>query len=230
MTRKIFFCLSFVLALAAPAPAQNTNSSTTTAAPPATRKRTTTTPAAAGASGAQETPATAPATARKGKAAASHAANDANARAVRDAFDELIAAVRRADAEAVMKLYWNSPQLLLFNNNGTVTKTWEQAHSNRVSLYKDLKDVKLDVRDPRVQMLGPTAAVVTYLWTQSQTAGGNAEKATGRTTLVFQKIGNEWKAVHAHVSPDRPDPSLLLPSERTTEPEPTPAAQPPVNL
>jgi uncharacterized protein (TIGR02246 family) len=150
------------------------------------------------------------------------------ARAVREAFDSLVDGIRRADAEAVMKLYWSSPQLTLFNNNGTVTRGWEQAHSNRVSLYEKTKDVKLDVRDVRVKTLGPSAALVTCIWDQAQTADGQPEHATGRLTLVYQKIGTEWKIVHAHTSPDKPNPSNVLPSERVPETDTTPL-RPPVN-
>jgi uncharacterized protein (TIGR02246 family) len=145
------------------------------------------------------------------------------ARAVREAFDSLVDGIRRTDAEAVMKLYWNSPQLVIFNNNGTVTRGWTQAHSNRVSLYEKTKDVKLDVRDVRVKTLGPSAAIVTCIWDQTQTADGQSEHATGRLTLVYQKIGTDWKIVHTHTSPDRPDPSNVLPSERVPETDATPA-------
>ena len=109
-----------------------------------------------------------------------------------------------------------------------MTKSWEQARSNRESLYAKVSDVKLDVRDVRVKTLGPSGAVVTCLWEQSQTAGGQPERATGRLTIVYQKVGTEWKIVHTHTSPDRPDPSRLLPSERTTTTAPAepPAAKP----
>lgn len=144
-------------------------------------------------------------------------AEQAQINGVREAFDTLIDGIRRADAGVVMGVYWNSPRLILFNNNGTVTKSWEQVKQNRESLYARVKDVKLDVRDVVIQPVGREAAVVTTLWEQTQTADGQPERATGRLTLVFQKIGNEWKAVHAHTSPDRPDPSRLLPSERQSE-------------
>src|SRR5438874_8328049 len=190
MFKKIIFVASLVAALSASALAQNTNTNT---AKPATTGRRQTTPA-------------------KKPAATGDAAE---ARAVREAFDSLVDGIRRADAEAVMKLYWNSSQLVLFNNNGSVTKSWEQAHSNRQSLYAKVKDVKLDVRDVRVKTLGPGAAIVTCLWEQSQTADGQPERATGRLTLVYQKVGADWKIVHAHTSPDHPSPSNLLPSETT---------------
>jgi ketosteroid isomerase-like protein len=120
-----------------------------------------------------------------------------------------------------MALYWNSPQLSVFNNNGTVTRSWEQVRSNRESLYSKVSDVKLDVRDVRVKTLGTTAAVVTCFWDQTQTAEGQPEHATGRLTVVYQKVGAEWKIVHTHTSPDRPSPSNLLPSERTTDADAT---------
>jgi uncharacterized protein (TIGR02246 family) len=143
------------------------------------------------------------------------AGDAAQARAVREAFDSLVDGIRRADAAAVAKLYWNSPQLTVFNNNGTVTKSYEQARSNRESLYAKVSDVKLDVRDVRVKTLGPSGALVTCLWDQSQTTDGQPEHATGRLSIVYQKVGADWKIVHTHTSPDKPSPSNLLPSERT---------------
>ena len=201
MFKRLLFGTTFVLALSATATAQNTNTAEpaqgpTVAAPTRTRR-------------AAQTP---------GEAA--------QLRAVREAFDSLVDGIRRADAASVAKLYWNSPQLNIFNNNGTVTKSFEQARSNRESLYAKVSDVKLDVRDVRVKTLGPSGALVTCLWEQSQTADGQPEHATGRLTIVYQKVGAEWKIVHTHTSPDRPDPSRLLPSERTTPSDANAPAKP----
>ena len=241
MTRQTLFAaaLAFAFAFAAPALAQNTTSGTPRPAAATTRPRTSApktdaTPAAAAVEAQQDTiPAPAPPPTSTGAARPAlrrqSAADAAQTRAVRAAFDTLIDGIRRADAKAVMDVYWNSPQLVLFNNNGTVTKTWEQVRQNRESLYAKVSDVKLDVRDVQVRLLGPSAAVVSCLWEQSQTADGQPERATGRLSIVFQKVGTAWKAVHAHTSPDRPDPSRLLPSERTTTtttPAEPPAAKP----
>jgi uncharacterized protein (TIGR02246 family) len=219
MLKRTFLSLTLLLTLALAASAQNTNSGTTR--PPRGARATTTTPAPS------PTPAptsqdstTTPATGQTTGTPRASAGASPTERAVRDAFDTLINGIRRADPEAVMGVYWNSPQLVLFNNNGTVTKTWQQVRTNRQSSYPNLKDVKLDVRDVRVHVLSPTSAVVTCLWTQTQTVREQTETATGRLTLVFQKINNAWKAVHTHTSPDRPDPSLIPPSERNTEPTP----------
>ena len=143
------------------------------------------------------------------------------------AFESLLNGIRKADVKAVTNVYWNSPRLILFNNNGTVTRGWEQMRKNRESSYPEIKDVKLETRDLSVMMLGRDGAVVTALWTQSQTYKDTPETATGRMTIVFRRVGNEWKAVHLHTSPDRPDPSRLLPSENPSPtPTPTPSSTP----
>lgn len=139
------------------------------------------------------------------------------------AFNALINGIRHADAKAVTSVYLNSPRLILFNSNGTVTRGWEQLRRNRESAYRDLKEVKLDVRDLSITMLGRDGAVVSCLWTQSQNYRGTPETATGRMTLVFKRVGKDWKAIHLHTSPEGPDPSRVLPSEQVT---PSPSQTP----
>ncbi len=140
------------------------------------------------------------------------------------AFNALLEGIRHTNVKAVTNAYQNSPRLILFNNNGSVTRGWEQMKANRESSYPDLQNVKLDVHDLHVTMLGRDAALITCLWTQSQTFRGTPETATGRMTIVFRKIGPEWKAIHLHTSPDKPVASSVMPSEQvpTVAPSPTP--------
>jgi ketosteroid isomerase-like protein len=136
------------------------------------------------------------------------------------AFDALINGIQHADVNAVTSVYWNSPALILFNNNGTVTKGWEQVRKNRESSYPQLKNVKIDIRDRRVEMLGPTHALLTCLWKQSDTVQGKPETASGRMTIIFRRIGGEWKAIHLHTSHDKATDSQ---QEQDASPSPTPA-------
>ena len=149
------------------------------------------------------------------------ATGTSGSQSVAEVFNALLNGIRHADVKAVSNVYWNSPRLILFNNNGTVTKGWDQMRKNRESSYKDLKEVKLDVRDLSITMLGRDGAVVTCLWTQSQTYKGTPETATGRMTLVFKRVGKDWKAIHLHTSPDRPEPTRVLPSEQSTPETPS---------
>jgi len=138
------------------------------------------------------------------------------------AFNHLLDGIRHADVNAVMDVYWNSPRLSLFNYNGSVTRGWDQVRENRKSSYPEIKDVKLEVRDVSVTMLGRDAAVVTCQWTQSQTYKSNPETAAGRMTLVFKRVGNAWKAIHLHSSPESPNPASVPPSEQLPKPSPSP--------
>ena len=114
------------------------------------------------------------------------------------AFNALLDGIRHADVNEVMSVYWNSSQLNLFNYNGTVTKGWQQVRKNRESSYPEIKDVKLEVRDVSVTLLGRDSAIVTCLWTQSQNYKGTPETVSGRMTLAFRRVGTAWKAIHLH--------------------------------
>lgn len=160
---------------------------------------------------------------------AARAQTPTDSEAVLAAFNKLLVGIRHASVNEVTGVYWNSPRLNLFNYNGTVTKGWEQMRTNRASSYPEIKDVKLDVRDVNVTMLGRDAALVTCIWTQAQTYKGTPETASGRMTLVFRRIGNAWKAIHLHSSPDTPNPASIPPSEQvpaTPPAAPTPSPTP----
>jgi ketosteroid isomerase-like protein len=135
---------------------------------------------------------------------------------VHDAFDRLIDGIKTADAEKTMSVYENSPRILFFNNTGTVTQGWDEMKRQRTEAYAKLKNVSIDVTGLRIEMLGPSAAYVTCKWKQSQENDGKLESASGRMTLVFKKIGKDWKVVHLHTSPDNPAANRpVMPSERS---------------
>jgi ketosteroid isomerase-like protein len=135
--------------------------------------------------------------------------------AVLAAFDKIVDGIRRSNVNLYTSGYWNSSALLLYNYNGTITRGWDQLKKNRESSFPQSKDVKLDIRDRHVTMLGRDGAVVMCLWTQTQTFNGQPDSASGRMTLVFKRVGMEWKAVHLHTSPDKPDASRVPQSEQS---------------
>ena len=183
---------------------QNTNSPTTTERPRTTSS-----------TNKSQTPAATP----------KPVATPAGAEGVVAAFNALLDGIRHASVNEVMSVYWNSSQLNLFNYNGTVTKGWQQVRQNRQSSYPEIKDVKLEVRDVSVTMLGRDGAIVTCLWTQTQNYKGTPENVSGRMTLVFKRVGTAWKAIHLHSSPDNPNPAVIPASERPS-PSPSPSPTP----
>jgi ketosteroid isomerase-like protein len=150
------------------------------------------------------------------KAAA--AAKPDPSKGVREAFDRLVEGIKQVDAKKLMSVYENSDRTLFFNNNGSVTMGWTQMKENRDSSFAKTKNVTLETTGVRVELLSPTSAYVSFKWKQQQEYDGKLETASGRTTLIFKKIGKEWKAVHLHTSPDNPGPTRpVLDSERIKE-------------
>ena len=136
-------------------------------------------------------------------------------KAVRASFEDLIRAIENSNVDGATEPYWNSPDLQVFNHNGTVTKGWEQNRKNREATYPRTKNTKLEPRDIRVTMLGNGGALVTFLWKQTRDFDEKTETASGRTTLVYKKIGKDWKIVHLHTSPDNAPPDRpIFNSER----------------
>ena len=218
-----FLMISLLLTLSSLAAAQNTNSSTPNR-PRTTNTNTSTAPASPRKSADSPSPTTRTPAAPQGAEAKPKtvAPEVPGSTGVVKAFNALVEGIRKANVKMVTGVYLNSPRLLLFNNNGTVTRGWEQLRKNRESSYPQLKDVTLEVKDVQITMLGRDGALVTCLWNQSQTYLDTPETASGRMTLVFKRTGPDWKAVHLHTSPDKPDPSRVMPSEQTPSPTPTP--------
>ena len=221
MLKRLFVILSLGLGTAALVLAQNTNQQNANTSGTRTRSaapKPTATPKVV-------TKSTSPPTqTNTQRAAGAEADSKAPPGSVLAAFNALLEGIRHADVKAVTNAYQNSPRLVLFNNNGTVTRGWEQLKANREASYPDLKGVKLDIRDLHVTMLGRDAALITCLWTQSQTFRGAPESASGRMTIAFRRIGTQWKAFHLHTSPDKPVATSIMPSEQTPAavPSPTP--------
>ncbi len=137
------------------------------------------------------------------------------AKDVKAAFDRLVEGIKEANAEKVMSVYENSDRTLFFNYNGTATIGWQNMSDNRKSVYANLSNVTLEPTGVRVEILSPTSAYVSCKWKQSQEYKGELENSTGRMTLIFKKIGKDWKVVHLHTSPDSsPDKIVIPPSEK----------------
>jgi ketosteroid isomerase-like protein len=213
--KRLIPSLSIILMLAAAVFAQNSNSSTTKVKPRSANTNSTE-PAS------KPTPTQKPSASPSATKPRTTTPTSPGSEGVLAAFNKILEGIRRANVDQVTAPYWNSKQLILFNNNGTVTRGWDQMRKNRESSYPDMKDVKLEVRDVHVTMLGRDGALVTCLWTQSLNFKGAPETATGRMTLVFKRLGTDWKAIHLHTSNDKPDPSRVTPSEQAS-----PSATPP---
>jgi ketosteroid isomerase-like protein len=161
------------------------------------------------------------------KSAAGNAKPDAKSQFL-EVFDRLIDGIKTSDADKVMSAYEKSPRIQFFNNNGSITIGWDQMAENRRSLYSKTKNVNVEISSLKIEILSSTSAYLTCRWKQTQEFDGKPESASGRMTLIFKRIGKEWKIVHVHTSPDQPAANRpVFPSEQqtpsqneTTKPQP----------
>src|SRR2546423_2888592 len=112
--------------------AQNTNSSTTKPRPRTTNTNTNANTASQTSKSTATAKPTAPTAVTK-----KSTAETPGSEAVLAAFNKILDGVRHANVNEVTTPYWNSKQLILFNNNGTVTRGWDQMRKNRESSYPD---------------------------------------------------------------------------------------------
>src|SRR4051812_244747 len=64
-------------------------------------------------------------------------------KAVRNVFEDLLTGIRTSNVDGVTDTYWNSPQTLYFNSNGSVTRGWSDDRKNREARYPKTSNVKL---------------------------------------------------------------------------------------
>ncbi len=131
---------------------------------------------------------------------------------VRAAFDRLVEGIKQNDADKVMSVYEDSDRTLFFNYNGTATIGWQNMLTNRKSSYAKTLNTSLDITGLRVEILSPTSAYVSCKWKQTQEFNNQLESSSGRMTLIFKKIGKDWKIVHLHTSPDAAPKDIVIPA------------------
>lgn len=122
---------------------------------------------------------------------------DQDDKAVRTVLADQVAAWNKGDLDGFMKGYWDDEKLV-FISGGKQVKGFkalkERYDANYRGEGKEMGSLKFD--EVTVEPLGPAVALVHGKWevtTKKETVGG-------WYTLVFRKIGDDWKITHDHTS------------------------------
>jgi ketosteroid isomerase-like protein len=117
---------------------------------------------------------------------------------VRAVLEKQVEAWNRADLEAFMAGYWNSPDLV-FQSGATITRGWQATLERYRRRYqaegKEMGRLRFEELD--VQPLSPDAAFVRGRWRLTMKDGS---QPGGLFTLLLRRINGEWKIVHDHTS------------------------------
>lgn len=104
----------------------------------------------------------------------------------------------RGDLNAFMTAYWNSPELAFIGKS--IARGWQATLERYRREYGTrAKMGTLVFSDLEVHNVGPVAAWVfgRFALTRTAEGGGNA---SGKFTLVLQRIDGDWKIVVDHTS------------------------------
>ncbi len=104
------------------------------------------------------------------------------------------------DIEGYIKVYWNSPELLVVIDSEQYNG-WRQLHDSYVNGYPG--STAMGFIEPtriQVRLLKPDFALALTWWTISFPSSNR--KAVGTTTMNLQKFDGGWKIVAFHSSTD----------------------------
>ncbi len=116
--------------------------------------------------------------------------------AVKKVLDTQVAAWNRGDIEAFMQGYWKSEKMLFISGNN-VSRGWQAAFDRYKKGYATKEKMgTLSFSELEIEVLSKTSALVIGRFTLVRTK----DKPTGMFTLVFRKIGKNWRIIVDHTS------------------------------
>ncbi len=78
----------------------------------------------------------------------------------------------------------------------------EECNDSEASLITSLQDIKLEMKDRKIDVFGDVA-IMTCFNHFSYTDDGERSRGVARNTLVFLKTDDGWKIIHEHVTPKK---------------------------
>ena len=104
------------------------------------------------------------------------------------------------DIEGYMKVYWNSPELLVVAGSEQFNG-WQQLHDSYVNGYPSRTAMgSIQSKHIQVRLLKPDLALALTWWSISFPA--SEQKEVGNTTMDLEKFNDGWKIIASHTSID----------------------------
>lgn len=117
---------------------------------------------------------------------------------IRGALARQVEAWNAHDLDGFMSGYWRSPELT-FYSGGNIAQGWDAAMARYQRNYQSVgKEMgTLEFSDLSVEV---TSSDSSWVMGKYQLTISDGSKPHGIFTLIFRKIGGEWKIVHDHTS------------------------------
>jgi len=119
---------------------------------------------------------------------------------VERALRELLAAAEGKDFARLESMHLYGPKFSKWDARVPVRMDAETTRRTERAGIEPLDAFRTRVEDLKVDVFGPTA-VATFAMSYEVVAAGQTRQAKAQATLVWVKVGPDWKIAHEHFSP-----------------------------
>jgi ketosteroid isomerase-like protein len=120
---------------------------------------------------------------------------------------DIFIAAKARDLKRLDSFHLDSPKFSKFEDEGVYTRrNIEEARKTEDEQFSAIKDPVYELQDFKADVFGDVAVTTFYLQ-YSGKMGETPMAGRVRGTLVFAKVGNDWKIVHEHFSAFPPNPA-----------------------
>jgi ketosteroid isomerase-like protein len=120
---------------------------------------------------------------------------------IREVVNLILQAANKMDVEALLQPYFNSPDFILLNTDGSMVD-YQGAKNGTAELFKSLAAVEFTTVREEFRFLPNNIVIFAWLGKCEMTlkTGEHSKIDAYGVTFVFRKIDNQWKIIYSHES------------------------------
>ncbi len=117
------------------------------------------------------------------------------------AVDSIIAKFERLDAEGAMQYYWDSPEFVAFNPDGS-RSDYQAGKKSAIDFVNSATEVTIDPVREEYTVMTKDLVVCAWLGRQELTLKSGDKITTDPfgVTFLFKNIAGQWKVIYCHES------------------------------
>ena len=115
-------------------------------------------------------------------------------------WDYIIDDAEAANVAGLRESHLASDKFTKFDGREFERQNVEQCNESEAALFTSAQDIKLEMKDRKIDVFGDVAIMTCYNHF-SYLDDGELRRGVARNTLVFLKTADGWKIVHEHVTP-----------------------------
>ena len=119
---------------------------------------------------------------------------------IEETIDEIFMSIQEKDADRLISFHLYGPKFTEFKDGEHRTGSAENEAAER-GLIGAISSFEYDLNDLKIDVFYGNVGKVTFHADFRPTIGGQQFQQLGQVTLIFVRVGKDWKIVHEHFSP-----------------------------